>query len=57
VLDKETYTYRGERSTIVNDATINPLTAGNSTGEVKKGSKVVVARVATAIVDEPGERP
>jgi hypothetical protein len=54
LLDKQTYTYRGERSTVVKDATIDPLKAGNSTGEVKKGSRVVVARVATAIVDEPG---
>jgi hypothetical protein len=57
LLDKQTYTYRGERSTVVKDATIDPLKAGNSTGDVKKGSRVVVARVATAIVDEPGRRP
>jgi hypothetical protein len=57
LLDKQTYTYRGERSTVVKDATIDPLKAGNSTGKVKKGSRVVVARVATAIVDEPGRRP
>jgi hypothetical protein len=57
LLDKQTYTYRGERSTVVKDATIDPLKAGNSTGEVKKGSRVVVARLATAIVDEPGQRP
>jgi hypothetical protein len=53
LLDKETYAYRGERSTIVRDATIDPLKAGNATGQVRKGSTVVVARAATAIVDEP----
>lgn len=57
LLDRETYRYLGERSTIVRDATIDPLKAGNATGEVKKGSKVVSARITTAIVDEPGERP
>ena len=56
LLDTETYAYRGERSAVVRDATIDPLKAGNSTGEVHKGSKVVVARVVTAIVDQPGER-
>jgi hypothetical protein len=55
LLDPDTYAYRGERSTVIRDATINPLKAGNATGEVKKGSKVLVARVATAIVDQPGE--
>jgi hypothetical protein len=57
LLDKETYTYRGERSTIVRDARIDPFKAGNARGEVKKGSKVVAARVVTAIVDEAGQRP
>jgi hypothetical protein len=57
LLDKETYAYRGERSTVVRDATIDPFKAGNSKGEVKKGSRVVAARVVTAIVDKPGERP
>jgi hypothetical protein len=56
LLDPDTYAYRGERSTVIRDATINPLKAGNATGEVKKGSKVVVARVNVAIVDEPGQR-
>jgi hypothetical protein len=56
LLDKETYAYRGERSTVVRDAIIDPLKAGNGTGEVKKGSKVVAERVVTAIVDEPGQR-
>jgi hypothetical protein len=55
LLDPDTYAYRGERSTVIRNATINPLKAGNATGEVKKGSRVVVARVATAIVDQPGE--
>ncbi len=57
LLDKETYTYRGESSTIVRDARIDPFKAGNARGEVKKGSKVVSARVVTAIVDKPGQRP
>jgi hypothetical protein len=56
LLDTETYAYRGERSTVVRDATIDPLKAGNPTGEVRKGSKVVVARMVTAIVDQPGQR-
>jgi hypothetical protein len=57
LLDRETYTYLGERSTIARDATINPLKAGNRTGEVRKGDKVVATRIETAIVDRPGERP
>jgi hypothetical protein len=57
LLDPETYAYRGERSTVTRDARIDPLKAGNETGEVTKGSQVVVERVETAIVDEPGERP
>jgi hypothetical protein len=52
----ETYASVSERSTVVRDATINALKAGNSTGEAKKGSKVVVARMAVAIVDEAGDR-
>jgi hypothetical protein len=56
LLDKQTYAYRGERSTVVKDAVIDPLKAGNSTGEVEKGSRVVFARLVTAIVDEPGQR-
>jgi hypothetical protein len=56
LLDPSTYAYRGERSTVVKDATIDPFKAGNSTGEVKKGSRVVAERVATAIVDKPGQR-
>ena len=56
LLDPDTHAYRGERSTVIRDATINPLKAGNATGEVRKGSRVVVARVTTAIVDQPGDR-
>lgn len=56
LLDPATYGYRGERSTVVKDAVIDPLKAGNSTGEVKKDSQVIVERLASAIVDEPGER-
>lgn len=57
LLDGRTYAYRGQRSTIVKDATIDPLKAGNATGEVKRGSTVVAARVSAGIVDRPGERP
>jgi hypothetical protein len=57
LLDPTTYAYVGQRSTVTRDATIDPLKAGNATGLVKKGSRVVVERVLTAIVDEPGERP
>jgi hypothetical protein len=57
LLDRETYTYLGERSTVVRDATIDPLKAGNESGEVRKGDRVVSERIATAIVDRPGERP
>jgi hypothetical protein len=57
LLDRETYTYVGQRSTIVKDARIDPRKAGNETGEVKKGGRVVAERVTTAIVDDPGGRP
>lgn len=57
LLDRETYTYLGERSTVVRDATIDPLKAGNPEGRVTKGSQVVSERITTAIVDKPGERP
>jgi len=57
LLDRETYTYLGERSTITKNTRIDPLKAGNETGEVRKGEKVVSARIETAIVDGPGERP
>jgi hypothetical protein len=33
------------------------MKAGNETGEIRKGEKVVSARIETAIVDQPGERP
>jgi hypothetical protein len=56
LLDPETYAYWGQRSTIVRDARIDPEKAGNATGEVKKGSRVISVREATAIVDEPGRR-
>ena len=39
------------------DTVIDPLKAGNETGEVRKGSRVLLLRTATAIVDAPGERP
>jgi hypothetical protein len=57
LLDRESYTYLGERSTVTRNARIDPLKAGNETGEVRKGERVVSERVATAIVDRPGERP
>jgi hypothetical protein len=56
LIDPTTYAYRGERSIVTKDATISPEKAGNSTGKVRKGSTVVVARAATAIVDEPGQQ-
>jgi hypothetical protein len=34
---------------------IDPLKASNSTGEVRKGSTVIAERLATAIVDKPGQ--
>jgi hypothetical protein len=57
LLDKDTYAYRGQRSTVVKDATIDPLKAGNSTGKVQKGHTVVAVRLAAGVVDRPGERP
>jgi hypothetical protein len=56
LIDPKTYAYRGERSTVVKDATIDPAKAGNSTGEVRKGNTVIAERTATAIVDRPGQR-
>ena len=53
LLDPETYAYRGERSTVTRDATIDPLKAGNPAGSIEKGQTVVVERVRTAIVDAP----
>jgi hypothetical protein len=55
LIDPQTYAYRGERSTVVRNATIDPLKAGNPTGKVKKDSTVIAERLATAIVDEPGQ--
>ena len=57
LLDRETYTYLGERSTITRNTRIDPLKAGNETGEIRKGDKVISARIETVIVDEPGDRP
>jgi hypothetical protein len=57
LLDPDTHAYRGARSTVIKDATIDPAKAGNSTGRVTKGSQVITERVVTAIVDEPGRRP
>jgi DNA-directed RNA polymerase specialized sigma24 family protein len=34
---------------------IDPLKASNSTGEVRKGSTVIAERLATPIVDKPGQ--
>jgi hypothetical protein len=57
LLDRETYSYLGETGTITKNTRINPLKAGNETGEVRKGNKVASTRITTAIVDKPGERP
>jgi hypothetical protein len=57
LLDMNTYLYLGQRSTVVKDAVINPLKAGKSTGQVKKGHWVVAERVATGVIDKPGEKP
>jgi hypothetical protein len=55
LIDPKTYAYRGERSVVVRNAKIDPLKAGNATGEVEKGHTVIAERLATAIVDEPGQ--
>jgi DNA-directed RNA polymerase specialized sigma24 family protein len=39
----------------VKTTSIDPLKAGNSTGEVRKGSTVIAERLATAIADKPGQ--
>jgi hypothetical protein len=57
LLEPDTYTYRGERSTVTRDAVINPEKAGNATGAVYQGSRLVVEWLTTAVVDRPGERP
>jgi hypothetical protein len=56
LLDAQTYTYLGESGTVVRDAIIDPAKAGNATGQIEKGHKVVSERLATAIVDGPGQR-
>jgi hypothetical protein len=56
MLDAETFAYLGQRSTTVRDVTLDPAKAGNATGRVPKGHRVVVERVRTAIVDAPGRR-
>ena len=56
LLDAETYTYLGQSGTVVRDAIIDPAKAGNDTGEVDRGHKVVAERLTTAIVDHPGQR-
>jgi hypothetical protein len=55
LIDPRTYVYRGERSTVVRTTRIDPLKAGNATGEVRKGGTVIAERLATAIVDKPGQ--
>lgn len=56
LLDRDTYAYRGQRSTVVKDAKIDPEKAGNPTGKVERGDTATLTRVATAVVDEPGAR-
>jgi hypothetical protein len=55
-LDPKTYVYRGQRGTVVHDAIIDPAKAGNAAGEIKKGHTATSIRIATAIVDKPGQR-
>jgi hypothetical protein len=57
LLDRDTYAYRGQRSTVVKDATIDPAKAGNPTGEIERGDRATTTRVETAVVDQPGGRP
>jgi hypothetical protein len=57
LLDAGTYDYVGQSGTVVRDATIDPMKAGNATGEIKRGQKAAAMRLVTAIVDEPGQRP
>ena len=57
LLDARTYAYLGERSTVVKDTVVSPEKAGNATGRIAKGHKVVVERLASGIVDEAGRRP
>ena len=55
-LDPETYAYRGERGTVVHDAVIDPLKAGNATGRIARGHTVTSIRVATEVQNRPHER-
>jgi hypothetical protein len=55
-LDPETYASRGQRGTVVHDATIDPAKAGNASGEIEKGHTMTSVRVALAIIDKSGER-
>jgi hypothetical protein len=57
LLDRDTYAYRGQRSTVVKDATIDPAKAGNPTGRIERGDTATTTRVGTAVVDQPGARP
>jgi hypothetical protein len=56
LLDPRTYAYRGKRSTVVHDAVIDPAKAGNATGRIERGHRVLDERLRTAIVNEPGQR-
>ena len=57
LLDKRTYEFRGQISTVVKDTVVSKEKADNSGGEVKTGHEVVSARLRAGIVNEPGERP
>jgi hypothetical protein len=57
LLDADTYEYRGQRSTVVRDARIDPEKAGNKTGKVERGETATLLRVVAGLVDEPGTRP
>jgi hypothetical protein len=41
---------------VARDAKIDPLKAGNATGEINEGHVVVVERLNIAVVDKAGER-
>jgi hypothetical protein len=41
----------------VKDTVLSPEKAGTETGEISKGHKVVLERLASGIVDEVGLRP
>jgi hypothetical protein len=55
-LDPKTYAYRGQRGTVVRDATISPAKAGNATGAIERGHTATSLRIDTAIVGRVGER-